>query len=88
MEAGCTAAVQYKYCEAALTSRNRPANPGAQALCVNTGANPTVLNNPKNRSWLKAAGTVLDGPRVENKDPLFRDTREPTSTSTPTRLNA
>ncbi|KAH6939752.1 hypothetical protein HPB50_021556 [Hyalomma asiaticum] len=41
----------------------------------------------ENRSWLKAAGTVLDGPRVENKGPLFRDTREPTSTSTPTRLN-
>ncbi|XP_049527347.1 uncharacterized protein LOC119459360 [Dermacentor silvarum] len=41
----------------------------------------------ENRSWLKAAGTVLDGPRVENKGPLSRDTREPTSTSTPTRLN-
>ncbi|KAL1445719.1 hypothetical protein MTO96_029037 [Rhipicephalus appendiculatus] len=41
----------------------------------------------ENRSWLKAAGTVLDGPRMENKGPLFRDTREPTSTSTPTRLN-
>ncbi|XP_037526414.1 uncharacterized protein K02A2.6-like [Rhipicephalus sanguineus] len=41
----------------------------------------------ENRSWLKAAGTVLDGPRVENKGPPFRDTREPTSTSTPTRLN-
>ncbi|KAH8022183.1 hypothetical protein HPB51_022580 [Rhipicephalus microplus] len=47
MEAGCTAAVQYKYCEAALTSRSRPASPGAQAICVNTGANPTVLNNPQ-----------------------------------------
>ncbi|KAH8027517.1 hypothetical protein HPB51_007067 [Rhipicephalus microplus] len=46
MEAGCTAAVQYKYCEAALTSRSRPVSPGAQAICVNTGANPTVLNNP------------------------------------------
>ncbi|XP_075736554.1 uncharacterized protein LOC119160919 isoform X1 [Rhipicephalus microplus] len=33
MEAGCTAAVQYKYCEAALTSRSRPASPGAQAIC-------------------------------------------------------
>ncbi|XP_075738923.1 uncharacterized protein LOC142784443 [Rhipicephalus microplus] len=46
VEAGCTAAVQYKYCEAALTSRSRPVSPGAQAICVNTGANPTVLNNP------------------------------------------
>ncbi|KAL3224693.1 hypothetical protein MRX96_026394 [Rhipicephalus microplus] len=42
----------------------------------------------ENRRWLKAAGTVLDGPRVENKGSLFRDTREPTSTSMPTRLNA
>ncbi|KAL3192596.1 hypothetical protein MRX96_058820 [Rhipicephalus microplus] len=41
----------------------------------------------ENQSWLKAVGTVLDGPRVENKGPLFRDTREPTSTSTPTRHN-
>ncbi|XP_037518364.1 uncharacterized protein K02A2.6-like [Rhipicephalus sanguineus] len=41
----------------------------------------------ENRRWLKAAGTVLDGPRVENKGPLFRDTREHTSASTPTRLN-
>ncbi|KAH8019776.1 hypothetical protein HPB51_021865 [Rhipicephalus microplus] len=47
MEAGCTAAVQYKYCEAALTSRSRPASSGAQAICVNTGANPIVLNNPQ-----------------------------------------
>ncbi|KAH8026432.1 hypothetical protein HPB51_020416 [Rhipicephalus microplus] len=42
MEAGCTAAVRYKYCEPALTSRSRPASPGAQAICVNTGANATV----------------------------------------------
>ncbi|KAH7933039.1 hypothetical protein HPB49_007307 [Dermacentor silvarum] len=46
-----------------------------------------VARRTENRSWLKAAGTVLDGPRVENKGPLSRDTREPTSTSTPTRLN-
>ncbi|KAL1483975.1 hypothetical protein MTO96_001826 [Rhipicephalus appendiculatus] len=44
-------------------------------------------DDKENRSWLKAAGAVLDGSRVENKGPLFRDTREPTSTSTPTRLN-
>ncbi|KAH7983974.1 hypothetical protein HPB52_015887 [Rhipicephalus sanguineus] len=50
-----------------------------------TGVRPK--SRLENRSWLKAAGTVLDGPRVENKGPLFRDTREPTSTSTPTRLN-
>ncbi|KAL3225854.1 hypothetical protein MRX96_025333 [Rhipicephalus microplus] len=41
----------------------------------------------ENRSWLKAAGTVLDGPRVEKKGALLRDTKEPNSTSTPTRLN-
>ncbi|KAH7955863.1 hypothetical protein HPB52_004617 [Rhipicephalus sanguineus] len=58
------------------------------------GVNPTKVRtqaakicDEENRSWLKAAGTVLDGPRVENKGPLFRDTREHTSTSTPTRLN-
>lgn len=39
------------------------------------------------RNWLKVAETVLDGPRLEGGGPLFMDTRAPTSTSTPTRLN-